>query len=151
MAGKTYSIAQYADALSRLGAHVRKKVIAKAAMAGGFVIEAHAKINVEKTFKPGTGNLSNSINTTLEKSTDTMAKVSVGPSVIYGRIQEFGGVIKPVTAKMLHWVDEGGQHHQANSVTIPARPYLRPAIDENEARILKAVSENLRIEIEGQI
>jgi HK97 gp10 family phage protein len=148
---KKYTISQFSDALSKLGKHVRKPVIAKAALAGGYTIEAHAKINVEKTFKPGTGNLSNSIITTLEHSDDTSAKVSVGPTVIYGRIQEFGGVIKPVTAKILHWVDEGGRHHQAASVTIPARPYLRPAVDENEDAIIKAVADNLRIEIEGQI
>lgn len=148
---RKYSLAQFADALQKMDRHVRGKVVAKAAMAGGFTIEAHAKINVEKTFKPGTGNLSNSIITTLEKSDDTSAKVSVGPTVIYGRIQELGGTIKPVFAKMLHWVDENGQHHQANAVTLPARPYLRPAIDENEAKILQAVAANLRIEIEGQI
>lgn len=151
MSSKTYTISQFADALSNLEKHVRGKVIAKAAMAGGFAIEAYAKINVEKTFKPGTGNLANSIITTLEKSSDAEAKVSVGPTIIYGRIQELGGVIKPVTAKRLHWVDEKGQHHTALAVTLPARPYLRPAVDEHEDKIIKAVSENLRIEIEGQI
>jgi len=151
MSGKRYSVAQFSDALKKLESHVRKQVIAKAAMAGGLTIEAYAKINVTKTFTARTGNLLNSISTTLEKSDDTSAKVSVGPTVIYGRIHELGGVIKPVTAKMLHWVDEGGQHHQASSVTIPARPYLRPAIDENSDKILQAVAENLRIEIESQI
>lgn len=148
---KTYTISQFSDALSKLESNVRGSVIAKAAMAGGFVIEANAKINVTKTFTARTGNLLNSISTTLESSGNDSAKVSVGPTVIYGRIHELGGVIKPITAKMLHWVDEAGNHHQANAVTIPARPYLRPAVDENEGKIWDAVAANLRIEIEGAI
>jgi len=183
MAGKTYTISQFADALSNLEKHVRSKVIEKAAMAGGFTIEAYAKINVEKTFKSGTGNLANSIITTLEKSSDTEAKVSVGPTIIYGRIQELGGVIKPIKGKhlaiptknapkgssprdfndlfflMSHTGDGGVMINKAGvvmfvlktEVFIPARPYLRPAVDENEAKIIKAVSVNLRIEIEAQI
>lgn len=148
---KRYTISQFAAALSKLEKHVRGGVIAKAAMAGGLTIEGYAKINVTKTFTARTGNLLNSISTTLEQSSADSAKVSVGPTVIYGRIHELGGVIKPVTAKMLHWVDESGQHHQASAVTIPARPYLRPAVDENTQRIWDAVAANLRIEIEGQI
>lgn len=50
---------------------------------------------------------------------------TVGATAIYARIQEFGGVIVPVKASRLHWVDNAG-HHFANQVTIPARPYLRP-------------------------
>jgi len=151
MSGKTYTIDQFRNALLALDDKIRGGVIAKAAMAGGYVIETYAKINAEKTFKSGTGNLMSSINTTLEKSDSTSAEVAVGPTVIYGRIQELGGVIKPVTAKRLHWVDEGGKHHTALSVTLPPRPYLRPAVDDHEPQIIKAVSENLRIEIEGAI
>lgn len=150
-AGRNYSIKEFAGALRKLEGHVRGRVIAKAAMAGGYVIEGHAKINVEKTFKPGTGNLAGSIQTVLEKSDENSAEVSVGPTVIYGRIQELGGVIRPVTAKRLYWMGEDGQLRSAMVVVIPPRPYLRPAVDENEGRIWKAVSENLRIEIEGQI
>lgn len=149
MAGKKFTLPQFRTALKRMDSDVRGRVLAKAALAGGYVIEAYAKINVTKTFTARTGNLLNSISTTLEKTTATSAKVSVGPTVIYGRIHELGGTIKPVHAKMLHWVDESGKHHQANSVTIPARPYLRPAIDENEKKILAAVGANLQIEIEG--
>lgn len=148
---KKYSMSQFSDALQKMASNVRGDVLKRAALAGGYTIEAHAKINVEKTFKPGTGNLAGSIQTTVEKADADSVTVAVGPTVIYGRIQEFGGIIKPVFAKMLHWVGEDGAHHQANAVTIPARPYLRPAVDENVEKIMRAIGENLRIEIEGQI
>ena len=53
---------------------------------------------------------------------------SVGPTIVYGRIQEFGGLILPVHARMLHWKDAGGGDHFAKSVTLPARPYLRTSM-----------------------
>jgi phage gpG-like protein len=151
MSGKTYTIPQFEEALKRLGKEVRGKVLGRAAIAGGYVIEAAAKINVGNTFNPNSGNLAGSINTELVKTTDQNAEVAVGPSVIYGRIHELGGTVKPVLAKMLRWKDKDGNWYSAMSVTLPARPYLRPAVDNNEEKIMKAVAENLRIEIEGAI
>ena len=48
--------------------------------------------------------------------------------VVYARIQEEGGIIKPVSAQALHFVVDG-EHVMVQQVTIPARPYLRPAAD----------------------
>lgn len=151
MSGKTYTIAQFSEALKRLDKTARGTALKRSAMAGGFVIEAQAKINVNDRFKPGTTNLAGSIFTEAVKADDLSVEVAVGPSVVYGRIQELGGTVKPVFKKYLHWVDEDGQHHQAKEVTLPARPYLRPAIDENGDKIVKAISENLRIEIENAL
>jgi HK97 gp10 family phage protein len=123
----------------------------KAVMAGGYVIEAHAKLNASAG-RPGlnvdTGNLVNSIHTELVDSSETSAEVNVGTGVIYAAIHEFGGVIEPVTAKLLSWVDDGVRVF-ANLVHIPARPYLRPAAEENTDEILAAVGEQLRRQIEG--
>lgn len=49
--------------------------------------------------------------------------------VRYALIHEIGGVIKPVRAKALAIPLAGGGVAFAQSVTIPARPYLRPAAD----------------------
>lgn len=148
---KKYTVPQFKDALSRIGKSVRGAALVKAAMAGGFVIEGHAKMNVMKTFKQGKGNLAGSIQTTVESASPNRAVVAVGPTAIYGRIQELGGTIKPLVKAKLHWVDEDGNHHSAFSVTLPARPYMAPAVEDNENAILQAVAENLRIEIEGAI
>ncbi|MEP9402039.1 hypothetical protein [Sphingomonas sp. VNH70] len=50
--------------------------------------------------------------------------------VVYALIHELGGVIKPVTAKALAFGDGQGGMVFVQSVTIPARPYLRPAADK---------------------
>ena len=122
--------------------------LANAAKAGGHVIEGNAKVNIGNTFSgKSVGGLAGSIQVVLDKSTETSAEVSVGPTVIYGRIQELGGVITPVAAKMLSWVDDGVRIF-AHMVHLPARPYLRPAVDEHRQEISDAVEFQLRKDIE---
>lgn len=73
------------------------------------------------------------------------ARSAVMPRIIYARIQELGGTIRvllrweTVTDRLgrkirvrkgwLHWV-QGGKSYFAQSVTLPARPYMRPSHDE---------------------
>jgi phage gpG-like protein len=102
--------------------------------------------------------------------------IHVGTNVIYAAIHEFGGVIVPRVAKMLAipigdlqgsprrhdlhiartkggaWllIDQAGkaQYVLKQSVTIPARPYLRPALREKQrvaaGIILKSIFGALR-------
>jgi phage gpG-like protein len=120
----------------------------KAVLAGGHVIEGNAKINVRETFSSKmVGALANSIQVVLSKATETSAEADIGPTVIYGRIQELGGIVKPVTAKMLSWIDNGIRVF-AHLVQIPARPYMRPAVDEHIEQIGEAVSYQIRKDIE---
>jgi len=121
----------------------------RAVLAGGHVIEAQAKINVEKTFShksTGGAGLGGSIQTVVSKATEHEAEVDVGPTVIYGRIQELGGIVLPVTAKMLSWVEDGVRNF-ANKVQILARPYLRPAVDEHKGEIGDVISYHLQKQI----
>lgn len=121
---------------------LRKGVLAKSAMAGGTVIQNYAKINIRQTFSAksrGGAGLAGSMKVVMVKSTDTEAEVDVGPTKIYGRIQELGGVIVPIFAQMLSWVDDSGKRIFANSVRLPPRPYLRPAVDNHKDDIRAAV------------
>ena len=87
----------------------------------------------------------------LQKST-TMAKsfhlavtsstATLSNPTPYAAIHQFGGIIRPVTAKRLSWVAPNGQRIFAMKVTIPARPFypveagrLTPAA---EAKIIRA-------------
>ncbi len=127
---------------------VTGEVLKKAARAGGGVIETNAKMNASSG-RPGlnvdTGNLVNSIKVEDGECTETHAEVTVGPSnVEYARIHEFGGVIKPTSAKMLAWEGSDGEMIFAHEVTIPARPYMRPAVDEHKDEIRKAMEEQIQ-------
>ena len=122
------------------------EMLMDAAMAGGNVVEAHAKINAGSG-RPGlniqSGALVNSIKTSKGKRGKTNAWAHIGTNIIYARIHEIGGIIKPVAAKMLSWVNDAGERIFAGAVHIPARPYLRPALDENEPKVVKAVETEL--------
>ncbi len=59
-------------------------------------------------------------------------------------------VIRPKTARMLHWVDRAGNDHFARSVKgIQPKPFLRPAIDESRGDILAAMGRALSSALEG--
>ena len=121
-------------------------VLLQAAFAGGHVIEGAAKINASAG-RPGlqikTGALVGSINVSTSKVTRGFAQVDVGPSVLYARIHEFGGIIVPTSKSMLSWVNDAGERVFANAVHIPARPYMRPAVDENKSQIGWAVEASI--------
>jgi len=51
------------------------------------------------------------------------ATSSVAPHAVYARIQQKGGVIVPVRAKVLRW-KEGKRYRYARRVVLPARPYM---------------------------
>ncbi len=144
------SMSQFVGALQKMDKQVRTKALGNSSEAGARVVEGHAKVNISLTFKKQIGNLANSIVVDTRVNNDK-AVSSVGPTAIYGRIQELGGTVKPVRARLLHWVDESGKHHVAREVTLPARPYLVPALENNQDDVLDAMAENLRIEIEGAL
>lgn len=151
MSGTRYSLPEFANALRKMSAEVRSVSLGKAAYAGGFALEGYAKIKAMEVFRKVTGNLAGSISTTLVSASGNEAVAEVGPTAVYGRIQELGGTIRPLTKKMLHWVDEEGNHHKAFLVTLPARPYLRPATEEHINDVMEAVAVSLRYDIEAMI
>ena len=67
--------------------------------------------------------------------------IKVGTNLVYARIQEYGGVIHAKDAPYLVFKTKDGSWHSVKSVTIPARPYLRPAFDENREVVLREVAE----------
>ena len=96
------NLAEFQGQLKKLDSAARGDALGRAAMAGGFVIESYAKINANEQFSAqATNTLAGSIQTVLDKASANHAEVSVGPSVVYGRIMELGGWIRPVNAKFL--------------------------------------------------
>lgn len=131
----------------KLRSSLRKDAMEKAAMAGGQQLEAYAKVNVNETFSSkatGGAGLAGSIQTVIESSNDQSAYAAVGPTVVYGRIQELGGEITPVTKQWLSWIGDDGKRYFKKRVVLKPRPYLRPAYDEHESEILQAMKDTLK-------
>lgn len=148
------------DALRRMerAAKIARASIMGAVRKAATRVQRQAKINVRQvlnTTGKSTGALSRSITTSEVPGKLAMA---VGSGMIYARIHELGGVIKPQNAKHLaipignlkgspkqhkglHLVvsrnsglfladSTGLQYVLKDSVTMPARPYLTPALDD---------------------
>lgn len=116
--------------------------ILKALKAGGEVVRNHAKLNIQAQELVDTGNLLNSISVQEGSGGKSDATVEIGTNVEYAAIHEFGGVI--------HQTNAWGKGIE-QTIHIPARPYLRPALDENESSIVDAVGTSLKYQIEGAI
>lgn len=95
-------------------------------------------IAIDKQYK---SNLRSTLNTTGTAQGSLLSKASydvqkaglgsrarVGNGIVYARIHEFGGTITPKTAPHLVFQTADGEWHTVDSVVIPARPTLRPAM-----------------------
>jgi len=54
----------------------------------------------------------------------TSTHATLRNATIYAAIHQYGGVIRPKTAKRLSWVGPGGKRIFAMKVTIPPRPFF---------------------------
>lgn len=123
--------------LKRIGKAASEQTLVDAVTAALLLVQNSAKEKAPKL----TRTLSRSIHIEILERSPTKAEGAVGTNVVYGPIQEFGGVITPKKAKALHWVSrQTGEDVFAQRVQIPAHPYLRPAWDEN----LKAMIETVK-------
>jgi HK97 gp10 family phage protein len=106
--------------------------LGQAVMAGGFVLEAQAKMKAPVD----TGNLVNSISTELVSSDETSAFAQVGTGVVYAEAVEFGASVKNGYGKGI-------------PITLPAQPYMRPAWDENIESIKATIERWAKKSVEG--
>ena len=108
-----------------------------------YLAEATAKKRMGKAgeLNVRTGHLRRSITSRVEDKGDAVVG-SIGSAIVYSRINELGGTIRPKVQKYLkfqidgHWVSK-------KKVTIPARPYLKPSIEENFDKIRKIIIESI--------
>lgn len=94
------------------------------------------------------GNLRRSITAKVEGGDGSIRGI-VGTNLVYAAIHEFGGTVhvpamRPIHAKALHWIGEGGEDVFAMStrphtVNIPERSYLRSALADLRPAILAAL------------
>ena len=124
--------------LDKVDKRIRGEVARKAVDAGGHQVMNYARINIRnKLNKQPTGALWNSIDV-VAKNDGEGAVAVVAPHRVYARIHEFGGTIVPRRAKYLTFrVD--GRLVRTKKVTIPARPYMKPAVTEHEGAIISAM------------
>lgn len=144
------------------------------ARAGGLVILNAAKDNVKEQGLMRTRTLSRSLHEEVAEQGRDRAAVDIGTNLEYAVIHEFGGTIKAKSAKylaipvgdrtgsprkygdlhvrktakgnlLLMDASDKVQYVLKTSVEIPARPYLRPALDEHGGEAENEMGEAFKI------
>jgi phage gpG-like protein len=105
-------------------------------------VRNHAKLNIQAQELVDTSNLLNSISVQEGSGGKTDATIEIGTDVEYAAIHEFGGAISQTNA----WGKGISQ-----TIHIPARPYLRPSLDENTKSIADAIGASLVDQIKRAI
>lgn len=118
--------------LTRMGQAAQGQKLEDAAFVGASEIEIRVKEKITGIHLIDTGNLKNSVQARRAGYTETTAEATTGTPVPYAQIHEFGGVIKQTNA----WGKGINQ-----TITMPARPYMRPAVDENVDKITDRVGQ----------
>lgn len=141
----TANLPEYQRALRGIRGTMLREGVTQALKAGGNVIRAKSELKCRAVLnKNPMGNLANSIQVQEPVVGRGQAYIDVGTNVEYAAIHEFGGVIKARNAPALVFQTLDGAWHRTKSVHIPARPYMRPALDETrdiESAMVAALEE----------
>ena len=142
---KKYTPAEFSAALQNMSNEVKRRTMKRAATAGALVIEGAAKISMSATAHTGarygrhqasapgetpavdTGTLVNSISTWVDSQSDERIVMGVGTGILYAKFLEFGT-----------------RHMEA-------RPFMRPAVDNNVDKINQAISIVFARDVENMI
>lgn len=128
--------------LAKVEAAVKTEAVSKGLRAGSNFLIGHIKTNITSINLIDTGDLLNSV-TEDELHTGSKAYVTFGPHKIYAAIHEFGGVILPTKGPYLVFKGKDGKMVFTKSVTMPARPYIRPAMDNQGDEALKLMGSTI--------
>lgn len=134
------NLPQFTAQMEKLADAARGEPLSRAANAGGYELRGLVEVNIRKQDLVDTGNLVNSISVKSVQLVGSGAEAVVGTNVVYAAIHEFGGVINAKGPGGLVFQTEDGEWHHVSRVTIPARPYMRPAVDEGHQRVADAVA-----------
>lgn len=127
------------EGLDEIGKQVRR-ALSRAAQAGARVIQEAANEDAPGRF----------IVTRVRKATQEMAEVGIGPDREhwYYTFFEYGATAHEIAGRGMlslaweaagQWIFRRRVHHPG----MPARPFLRPAFDENQERAVEATREAL--------
>lgn len=140
---KTTGFGELSAQFKKLRAMAETSIMKSGLQAGALVIQRAARANVrEKLNKDPSGVLESQI-----EIRETAKTIQVGVwGLPYAAIHEFGGLIHAKTGSFLSFVVDGTRIF-TKLVQIPARPYLRPAMDENQSEIKDEMGEAIKEEI----
>lgn len=136
---------EVAARLSAMGGALAGAALGTAVQAGATLLMVAAQQNAPRK----SGALARSIHLGDVQVSGMGASVTVGTDLIYARIQEYGGTIHAKGGGWLVFQTEDGQWHKVKSVTLPARPFMRPALDSTRAAVVAEIRTALMAQLGG--
>lgn len=136
------NIKQFRAKLKAVDDQVRGTVLLTGAQAGAFAAIGFIKLNMDKVLARRSGNLIGSVTIDEKYSSAHRAWVTFGPHTVYAAIHEFGGIIRPTNGPYLVF-EVDGQLIFTKVVQMPARPYLRPAMEDHQNDIIDTLKVGL--------
>jgi len=136
----------------RLAREAKGQMMNHAVDAGASVILEAAKANIRANFEPGTGHLEDSGEVSISNNT----RADIAFMAVYAAVHEYGLQRQPITDRQRRffwamWNAERDDMWKAlalsQTYTIPARPYLRPAVDSHQKAAVEVMAKTLRNEI----
>jgi len=125
------------------------KMTADMVRQGAEVILEEAKANVRANFENQTGALENSGKVVMVNQ----YAANIEFDIVYSAVHEYGLENQPITDRQRRffwamWYEDGNEMWKAlalsQTYTIPARPYLRPAIDSHKDKAASVMGKALR-------
>lgn len=161
----------------QLTAEMQGEALVNTVQAGGGVVMNAARENIKKQGLIRTRTLSRSVHQEVTERDANHAAVEVGTDLEYAAIHEFGGTIQPKSGKYLAipvgsytgsprkygdlklrktaggnlvMIDSSGivQYVLKRNVEIPARPYMRPAVDNNHDEVARSMAAAWKQQVE---
>ena len=126
--------------LHELPERLQRDVVNSAASAGATVVKKNVKKNIRQNGSVDTGTLLDSIRTKKAKGQIGIYKIFSDKSAPHSHLVEFGVgpriLEKPRKVKIgSHWVTI------THTGSMPANPFLRPAVDEDHQLIMRKIAE----------
>lgn len=129
--------------INKLEATVKESVIKSSLKEGGQTLAAWSRDKRLSGPRPRflgvvTNRLRSSITAGEPVKKGNIYTEKIGTNVKYAPIHEFGGVIVPVHKLVLRWKGKDGKYVFSQRSIIPARPFLRPSIQDkgNQKEVL---------------
>ena len=152
------SISGVQELANKLESATKEKVIKDSLTSGALLVTGWVKKNRLTGPRPGflgvlTGRLRSSIAAGPVDRTGNQYTVAIGTNVKYAKIHEFGGIIRPRNKPFLAWKGPGGKYiFTQKPVVMPARPFFRPAIEDqgNRAEVLNILVTRINRALEGE-
>jgi len=142
---------KFEAALSKMAEDMQARIRTTAVTAALEVLNGFRIENIVSQDLVDTGTLMSNWQIVVDEQLANYTGGYVGTNLPYAAIHEYGGVIRPKKAKTLVWTDKDGVVHFSKLVTIPARPYLRPALYDHRNDLQRTFEVVLAAEIASSV